>query len=456
MTGIRDALRRSVGASVVLDDVPRHYLADATEARGLAGTADAVALPRTTDEAAAVVRWCYRHDVPVVPRGGGTGFSGGCVPDGGVVVAFERLSAVRSFEPLHWRMHVEAGVTTAAVRRLARENGLSFPPDPGAAEQSQVGGNIATNAGGPHAFKYGVTRAWLTGVEAVLPPGDIVRSGGGRRKDVAGYDVTGLLTGSEGTLGLVTAAWLRLMPAPEAAWPVVALYPDVGSGCAAIERILGYGLQVCALEFLDPAAYRLTRAGFPAPTPAEPCFMVVAEADGTEAAAAVLRDEVAECCSDDALLVHAPREAQEVAALWRWREGVSLVVQSERGGKVSEDVAVPVERLAELLLGTAEIAGRHGLETCSWGHGGDGNVHSTFLVDPRDTDELERAERAAADLFALAVALGGTISGEHGIGTVKLPYSELQFSDRERALQRSVKYAIDPKWLLNPGKKVRR
>jgi glycolate oxidase subunit GlcD len=456
MADVRTALHRAVGPGIVLDDVPRHYLADATEARGLAGSADAVALPRTTDEVAAVIRWCYRHDVPVVPRGGGTGFSGGCVPDGGVVVAFERLRAIRSFEPLHWRMQVEAGMTTAAVRQLAREHGLSFPPDPGAAEQSQIGGNVATNAGGPHAFKYGVTRAWVTGVEAVLPPGEVVRSGGGRRKDVAGYDVAGLLTGSEGTLGLVTSVWLRLLPAPEAAWPVVALYPDVASGCAAIERILGYGLGVCALEFLDPDAYLLTRVGFPAAVPAEPCFMVIAEADGTEAAAAALRDEVADCCREDATLVLTPRTEQEVAALWRWRDGVSLVVQSVRGGKVSEDVGVPVERLAELLLGTAEIAARHGLETCSWGHAGDGNVHGTFLVDPRDPDELGRAERASAELFAHAVALGGTISGEHGIGTVKLPYCDLQFSAHELALQRTVKDAIDPKWLLNPGKKVRR
>ena len=167
-----------------------------------------------------MLAWCYAHDVSVVPRGGGTGYAGGAVPDGGVVLALERLNRVRSFDPLLWRIQVEAGVTTGDVRRLARENGLLFPPDPGAAEQSQIGGNIATNAGGPHAFKYGVTGEWVTGLEAAVPPGELVTVGGATRKDVAGYDLRSLLIGSEGTLGIVTAAWLRLVPAPEAACPV--------------------------------------------------------------------------------------------------------------------------------------------------------------------------------------------------------------------------------------------
>ncbi|MGH3025484.1 MAG: FAD-binding protein [Gaiellaceae bacterium] len=180
------------------------YLADLM-GRGVQGTADAVVLPSSVDEVAAVMRWCYDNDVPLTARGGGTGLAGGAIPvEGGVVIGFERLSAIRAFDPLLWRMHVEAGVTTADVHRLARENGLRFPPDPGAAEQSQIGGNIACNAGGPHAFKYGVTGRWVTGIEAVVPPGEIVRTGGPLRKDVAAYDLTALLVGSEGTLGIIT------------------------------------------------------------------------------------------------------------------------------------------------------------------------------------------------------------------------------------------------------------
>src|SRR6266576_4966737 len=227
------------------------YLSDLM-GRGVVGTADAVVFPSTTEEVAAVMRWCYENAVPLTARGGGTGLAGGAIPvHGGVVIGFERLNKIRQFDPLLWRMHVEAGVTTGDVQRVARENGLRFPPDPGAAEISQIGGNIACNAGGPHAFKYGVTGNWVTGIEAVIPPGVIVRSGGPIRKDVAGYDVKSLLIGSEGTLGVVTAAWLKLLPAPEAALPVAAFFGGVVDGCAAIERVLGNGLLVAALEYLD-------------------------------------------------------------------------------------------------------------------------------------------------------------------------------------------------------------
>src|SRR3954451_22656322 len=217
-------------------------LSDQAEARGLGGRADAVALPRNAEEVAEIVSWCYAHGVPIVPRGGGTGYAGGAVPlDGGVVISLERLDRVRSFDPQLWRIEVDAGVRTAELRRIAREGGVLFPPDPGAAEQSQIGGNVATNAGGPHAFKYGVTGAWVTGLEVVVPPGEVVQLGGPLRKDVSGYDLVRLMVGSEGTLGIVTSVWLRLMPAPEAAFPVVGVYPTIAAGVAAVESALASG-----------------------------------------------------------------------------------------------------------------------------------------------------------------------------------------------------------------------
>src|SRR5213592_928287 len=253
VASVERELRASVAAEIVAPSAA--YLSDETEARGLRGRADAVALPRTAEEVAEVVAWCYARGVAIVPRGGGTGYAAGAVPlAGGVVLALERLEHVRSFEPLLWRMHVEAGLRTSEVRRLAREGGLVFPPDPGAAEQSQIGGNIATNAGGPHAFKYGVTGAWVTGLEAVVPPGEIVEIGGPIRKDVAGYDLKSLLIGSEGTLGVITAAWLKLLPAPEATLPVVAFHAGTEAGCRAIQGVLGAGLTVAALEYLDGGA----------------------------------------------------------------------------------------------------------------------------------------------------------------------------------------------------------
>ncbi|MEA2141091.1 MAG: glycolate oxidase, partial [Solirubrobacteraceae bacterium] len=216
-------LARLVGAEHVLAaPASSPYNSDASRRRGLRGRADGVVLAGDAREVAQVVRWCYAHDVPIVARGGGTGLTGGAVPtDGGVVLSLERMRAVRELEPGLWRMFAEAGVSTRDVQRLARENGLFFGPDPGASEQSQIGGNVATNAGGPHALKYGVTGAWVAGVEVVLAPGELVDIGGWARKDVAGYDVKSLLVGSEGTLGVITAVRLRLLPAREAALALV-------------------------------------------------------------------------------------------------------------------------------------------------------------------------------------------------------------------------------------------
>lgn len=446
------ALRRELAALLregqVLGDVPSEYLVDATEARGLGGHADAVVLPATAEEAASVVGWCYERGIPVVPRGGGTGYAGGCVPLGGVVLATELLSRVRSFDPLLWRIDVEAGVRTAELRRVARESGLLFPPDPGAAEQSHIGGNIATNAGGPHAFKYGVTGAWVTGLEAVIPPGEIIRTGGFVRKDVSGLDLKSLLIGSEGVLGVITRAWLRLVPAPEATLPVVAFYTDVAAGCSAIEAVLGNGISAAALEYLDGGTLELAGGSYPAGKAEDAGFMVIAEADGSIDEAQRIRDDLVATLSEGALWIDLP----EAASLWRWRDGISFAATSKRGGKVSEDIAVPLDRLAEAIQQTVEIGRRHGLAAVSWGHAGDGNLHSTFLVAPDSAAELAAAEHAATELFDLALALGGTISGEHGLGIVKR--SHTNWGPRIQALQHSIKAAFDPKDLLNPGKKL--
>jgi glycolate dehydrogenase FAD-linked subunit len=433
------------------------YLTDATEHRGIKGRADAVVLPASTQEVASAVAWCYEHEVPIVPRGGGTGFAAGAVPlNGGVVLGLERMTRVRAFQPLLWRICVEAGIRTAEVRRLARENGLVFPPDPGAAEQSQIGGNIATNAGGPHAFKYGVTGAWVTGLEAVVPPGEIVEIGGAIRKDVAGYDLKSLLVGSEGTLGVITAAWLKLLPAPEAALPVVAFHGGADAGCRAIEGVLGAGLTVAALEYLDGGALAAAGGSFPGGIPEGAAFMVIAEADGAQAEAERVQRELVEAVEIEALEVRAPTRRGEVEALWRWRDGVSIAIEARRGGKVSEDIVVPLDRIREAIEQTVAIGARHRLEACSWGHAGDGNLHSTFLVAPGDGGELERARGAAEELFELAVRLGGSISGEHGIGWVKRGQLARQWPPRALALHEAVKGAFDPKGLLNPGKKVAR
>jgi len=429
-------------------------LADETEGRGLRGHADAVVLPDNADEVAAVVAWCYEQGVPVVPRGGGTGYAAGAVPlDGGVVVALERLARVRSFDPTLWRMEVEAGVTTANVRRIAREGGLLFAPDPGAAEQSQIGGNVATNAGGPHAYKYGVTGTWVTGVEAVVAPGELVRVGGPLRKDVASYDLTSLFVASEGTLGVITSVWLQLTPAPEAAWPLVGFFDGVRAGCAAIERMIGSGLPVAAIEYLDGKTMRYAGAGFPAEIP-DGAFCVITEADGSRDEAAQVRADAIELLGEDATSLLIPERPEEIAALWRWRDGVALRVDAQQGGKASEDIAVPLDRIAEGIEESLAIGERLGLDACSWGHAGDGNLHSTYLFSRDDPEAVARATQVSDELFALALRLGGTISGEHGVGAVKTQWLGRQLGPKASELHAAIKQAFDPKNLLNPGKKV--
>jgi FAD/FMN-containing dehydrogenase len=420
----------------------RPYMTDATESRAVRGRAAAVARPATAAEVAAVVRWCYGHDVPIVARGGGTGYAGGAVPRDGseVVLSLERLAGPAQLEPGAWRAWVPAGARTADVRRRVREHGLFLPPDPASAESSMIGGNLATNAGGPHSFKYGVTGAWVTGVQVVLAPGDLVEFGGRARKDVAGYDLRSLLIGSEGTLGVLTGAWLRLIPAPAAAVPVRAVYPNAAAGCRAIEAVFAAGA-------VGAAALGGGHGG----------FVVIAEADGTrEEEAWALRDELLEVLGEGAVEIAALEERAEVAALWRWREGVSLAVTAQRGGKLSEDIVVPVERLPEALAAVLEVGARHGLSACSWGHAGDGNIHATFLIDAAARDDVARAEAAARELFELAARLGGAVSGEHGVGLVKRGALSLQWSAAAVAAHERVKRLFDPKGLLNPGKKLAR
>jgi glycolate oxidase subunit GlcD len=452
VASIERDLRAAVAAEIVAPSA--QYVTDMTEGRGVHGRADAVALPRDAEEVAAVVAWCYEHGVPVVPRGGGTGYAAGAVPlDGGVVIALDRLTALRSFDPLLWRMEVEAGVRTADVRRIARDGGLLFAPDPGAAEQSQIGGNVATNAGGPHAYKYGVTGTWVSGVEAVVAPGELVRFGGPTRKDVASYDLTSLLVGSEGTLGVITSVWLRLTPAPEAVWPVVGFFDGVRAGCAAIERLVGSGLAVAAIEYLDGETMRYAGAGFPVAIPPG-AFCVITEADGSHDEAARVREDALEVLGEDARALHAPERPQEIAALWRWRDSVTLRVEAHRGGKASEDIAVPLDHLAEAIEESLALGARLGLDAASWGHAGDGNLHTTFLFEPDDPAQVDAAQEASEQLFEIALRFGGTISGEHGVGAVKRAWLERQLGARVYELHAAVKRAFDPQNLLNPGKKI--
>jgi len=454
LASIRTDLGVLVGAEYVLAGAEcRAYETDWTASRGLRGKPDAVTFPGSSEEVRQLVEWSSDRGVPLVPRGGGTGLAGGAVPvGGGVVVCLERLDQIIEFSPDQWRLTVGAGVTTHTVKRLARENGLLFPPDPGAAEQSQIGGNTATNAGGPHAFKYGGTGAWVTGLEAVVVPGEIIRVGGAQRKDVGGYDIKSLLVGSEGTLALITEVTLRLLPAPEAVVPLVMFFADTKAATESIRDIIASGIEPAALDYLDARTLELLKRSYPGDVPPDAMFALVSELDGSSDQVADSTSELRELVSPSAVAIDSPSATD----LWRWRDGVGNVVAAVRGGKVSEDIVVPPDRLAEAVDEVVKIGRTADLEACSWGHAGDGNMHASFLVDPDDEAMMARAEQASQQLFDLAIALGGSITGEHGVGYLKAGQLERQWDPAALDLHERIKKDFDPAGVLNPGKKVAR
>jgi glycolate oxidase subunit GlcD len=448
------ALRNALGDDAVLAPVDdRSWLADGTESAAVQGEARAVVRPADVAGVQTTVRLCREHGVPIVPRGGGTGYAAGAVPFAeAIVLSVDRLRRVRRRSPETWTLEVDAGLTTAEIRRLAREDGLWFPPDPGAAEQSQIGGNVATNAGGPHCFKYGVVGQWVTGLEVVLGTGEVVHLGEGLRKDVTSLDLRSLVVGSEGTLGVITGVTVRLIPEPEARLPVIGLYPTVEAGAAAVLAALASGVVPAAVEFLDRGAIEASRTGFPGDLPESAGFAVLVEADGTAVGAAAEQAVLAAALHDGAQVLLAPPAAQ-AERLWAWRDGVSLGVLARHGGKLSEDIVVPVDRIADAVLGVRRIGEEVGLETTSWGHAGDGNLHASFLFDRTDPGALARATEAAPALFDLARRLGGAISGEHGVGRFKVA-AAADGDPEVLALQRAVKRTFDPDGIMNPGAKI--
>src|SRR2546423_3172241 len=361
MGSMADALRAELGdllgAEHVLDAQPGSvYNFDASGRRAVEGRADAVVLPGGAEEVAALLRWCYAHDVPIVPRGGGTGVTGGAVAtQGGVVCSLERVRAVRAVQPELWRMEVEAGVSTRDVQRLARENGLMFAPDPGASEQSQIGGNVATNAGGPHALKYGATGSWVMGIEAVIAPGEVVSLGGWARKDVAGYDLKALLIGSEGTLGVVTAVRLGLLPSPEEAIALMVFLRTRDEGCAAMLDVLASGARPSALDFLDGATLAMVAGGYPGSIPADAGFALLIDVDGTRAEARAQREELVQLLSPSAVAIEQPADR---GGLWRWRGGLNPLVTAGPGAEGPEGGRVPPQRPGQGLAGPGHIRAR--------------------------------------------------------------------------------------------------
>ena len=430
-------------------------LAYGTDALKQGQAADLVVMPASAQQIAAIARLCHEMRVPLVPRGAGTGYTGGAVPvRGGVVLSLERLDRILEIDEENLLAVVEPAVITGDLQAAVEARGLFYPPDPQSLKESSLGGNVAECAGGPRAFKYGVTKRYVLGLEAVLPTGEIIRTGGKTVKNVVGYDLTQLLVGSEGTLAIVTQIILRLMPRPPAVTTLRACFADVPTAARAVSALIRRRIVPVTLELIDKdsldAAVTYAGTGL---APEGTGALLLVEVDGVAEAVAAEAAEVAAGCREvGALEVLVARDDAEREHLWRIRRDLSYAIRLIAPHKINNDVVVPRGRVPELFALVEQLRARYALRIPSFGHAGDGNIHVNIMTDPADADEVARARLAVGDLFAGVVALEGSISGEHGIGVSKMPYLGLELSEDVIALMKRVKQAFDPNGILNPGK----
>ena len=454
MTAIGRDLGRIVGAANVevrpAALVP--YRTDATF--GFSGDPYAVVRPGDVEQVSRVLAWASRHGVAVVPRGAGTSLAAGAVPiRGGIVLALTRMNRIVSIDPVDLTAVVQPGVTTQDLAHAAAEHGLHYPPDPGSQRVSTLGGNVATNAGGLHGLKYGNTGGYVLGVQAVLADGEVIRAGGRLLKDVAGYDLVRLLTGSEGTLAVLTEMTLALRPAPAASTTGLAYFADLRSASDAVRGVIGAGILPATLEFLDAKCIRAVEAYADLGLDTTAGAMLLFGDDGSDAEVRRTVSAMAEVMRGrDASSVQVATAAAESGALLAARRCALPALSRLGGATMLEDVGVPRSRLSELVRRIDAIAERHEVTMATFGHAGDGNAHPVGCFDPADPGQRARIAAAFDDVFAAAVELGGTITGEHGVGAAKLPYLEAQLGKPQMALLARIKRAFDPEGILNPGK----
>lgn len=449
------SLQAIAGPSHVLtdQDTRQTYGTDALK-RGAA--ADVVVKPADAQQISAILKLCSASGVPVVPRGGGTGYTGGSVPvRGGVVLSLERMNRILEIDEANLLAIVEPNVITGDLQDAVERVGLFYPPDPASLRQSAIGGNVAECAGGPRAFKYGTTKQYVLGLQAVLPTGEIVETGGKVVKNVVGYDLTQLLVGSEGTLAIITRIVLRLVPKPPVQSTLRATFRDIDGAVAAVDSIIRHRVVPAALELIDGesldavADYLKVRSLAPPGTGA----MLLLEVDGTPQAVAEEALRVEQACRDagatEILRAHDEAERQE---LWRVRREISPALKTITPLKFNHDVVVPKGRIPQLFELVRRVRELYSLRIPCFGHAGDGNIHVNIMVDPNDPAEIQRAHEAEQVLFDGVVRLEGSISGEHGIGFAKARFLGIELSPEEIALMKRVKQAFDPLGILNPGK----
>jgi len=413
-----------------------------------------VVMAESVEEISAVLKFAQSERIPVVTRGSGTGLSGGSVPiQDGIVLCLARMNQLLEVDTRNLVARAQAGATTLSISEAVEAKGLFYPPDPSSMKISTIGGNVAENSGGLRGLKYGVTRDYVMGLQVVLADGGVIFTGNRCVKDVAGYNLRDLFIGSEGTLGVVTEVWLKLIPKPAARKTLLALYDDMEDAAQTVSSIIEQKIIPCTLEFLDNVTINCVEDYAKIGLPRDAGAVLLMESDGHPAAVAEEAEALARIAREHrAREVRVAQTPEEASALTAARRSAFSALARIAPTTILEDATVPRSELARMVRRINEIAKKYRLKIGTFGHMGDGNLHPTFVTDERNTEEMHRVEEAMREIFEEAIALGGTITGEHGVGLAKKPFLEKQLGSEVMDVMRRLKKAFDPAGILNPGK----
>ena len=423
------------------------------DASGLEGLPSAVAWPKNTEEVVRVMRYAWQNEIPVTPRGAGTGMTGGSIPlKGSIVLTFEKMNRLLALDTENLNVIVEPGMINGRLQRELEYLGFFYPPDPASMNFCTIGGNVAENAGGPRALKYGVTKDYVMELEAVLPNGEVIITGVKTPKGVVGYDLTRLLTGSEGTLAVITKIRLRILPLPEEVITLLVTFDNLEASGAAISKIIASGVIPRTLEFMDAETIAAVESFKPVGIPKGVEALLLIELDGHPAAITKEAAKIADICTSLNAEVKMAEDAAARGKLWEARRAVSPALYNLSPTKINEDIVVPRNKIPDMLKYLKKLSEESGIKIVNFGHAGDGNIHVNIMVDRNDAERYRQAEALVKEIFNMTLDFGGTISGEHGVGITKASYIGMEIKKHELDLMKGIKNIFDPKGLLNPGK----